>query len=212
MLFAAAIAAIAAAAAWLPVERAVARPANTDPPVLRAIDGAGGWTASNAFITDWKPRYAGYASEINQTFEKDHYVVGLYLAYFRNQEKARELITSGNVLVKAVEFRWKQLSTKTDTLDWLGSPTQARRAEIVGPNVHLNIELLYWVEGTLTSSDYLAKALTAWSKLRGRGDDSALIVIYTRDSETDKKSMEMLHDFAAAMSPSIERSIEAAQR
>ncbi|TMH32320.1 MAG: exosortase A, partial [Betaproteobacteria bacterium] len=209
VLFAAAIAAIAAAAAWLPVERAVARPANTDPPVLRAIDGAGGWTASNAFITDWKPRYAGYASEINQTFEKDHYAVGLYLAYFRNQEKGRELITSGNVLVKAVEFRWKQLSTKTDTLDWLGSPTQARRAEIVGPNVHLNVELLYWVEGTLTSSDYLAKALTAWSKLRGRGDDSALIVIYARDSETGKKSMEMLHDFAAAMSPSIERSIEA---
>ncbi len=37
---------------------------------------------------------------------------------------------------------------------------------------------LYWVAGHVTSSQYEAKALQAWSKLSGRGDDAALVVIY----------------------------------
>jgi EpsI family protein len=37
---------------------------------------------------------------------------------------------------------------------------------------------VYWINGTLTSSDYLAKIYGAFYQLMGRGDDSAVIVVY----------------------------------
>jgi EpsI family protein len=210
-LFAAAIVAIALAGMWLPIEGVVARPLNTETPVLRALAGEGGWVPSGKTFTDWKPHYKGYASELNQVFDKDNHSVGLYLAFFRNQEKGRELITSGNLLVSKQEFKWRQLAAGTDAVDWTGVQAPAQRAEISGPDVRLEAYQLYWVNGTTTSSDYVAKALIAWSKLRGRGDDSALIVIYSVQPASGKDIRSALRDFASAMSPSIENSLELAR-
>ena len=210
-LFAAAIAAILAAGLWLPIQQALARPGGTTAPVLRALEGEHGWTLSDASISAWKPRYTGFASELSQAFEKDHRTVGLYLAYFRNQEKGHEMVTSGNLLVKRIEWNWKQLSMGADRIDWAGTSEQVRRAEIAGLDSHLDIYLLYWVNGTITSSDYVAKTLMAWSKLRGRGDDSALIVVYAARPSPGKAQTGVLREFAAAMSPSIDRALDAAR-
>jgi EpsI family protein len=70
---------------------------------------------------------------------------------------------------------------------------------------------LYWIAGHVTSSQYVAKALTAWSVLSGRGDDSALIVIYTPNPEPGRQGRDTLHDFASAMSPAIERALAMAR-
>src|SRR5439155_26308564 len=165
---------------------------NTETPVLPALAGEGGWVPSGKTFTSWKPHYKGYASEINQVLDKDNRSVGLYLAFFRNQEKGRELITSGNLLVSKEEFKWRQLSAGTDAVDWTGVQVRAQRAEISGADVRLEAYRLYWVNGTMTSSDYVAKALIAWSKLRGRGDDSALVVAYTLRQAEDRGSENVL--------------------
>jgi EpsI family protein len=46
-------------------------------------------------------------------------------------------------------------------------------------NDRLTVWQIYWINGTLTSSDYLAKVYSAVQRLTGRGDNSAAIVIYT---------------------------------
>jgi hypothetical protein len=53
-------------------------------------------------------------------------------------------------------------------------------------------------------------ALIAWSKLRGRGDDSALIVAYSLQGAQD--SDKVLREFISSMSPSIERTLETTRR
>ena len=143
------------------------------------MSSANGWMPSSAAIANWKPHYSGYSADLSQTFQKDDRVVGLYLAYFRNQEKGHELVTSGNVLVTKLDWKWKEMATGSDSVDWTGTRAPVYRAEISGPDITLDVYRLYWVNGTVTSSDYVAKALIAWSKLRGRGDDSALILIYS---------------------------------
>jgi EpsI family protein len=70
---------------------------------------------------------------------------------------------------------------------------------------------LYWVGGAVTSSQYMAKALQAWSKLSGRGDDAALIVIYTPRRSREDDSGSAVRAFARDMSPSIERALAAAR-
>jgi EpsI family protein len=48
-----------------------------------------------------------------------------------------------------------------------------------GPDAErLTVWQLYWVNGTLTSSDMLAKAWGALYRLMGRGDDSAVVILY----------------------------------
>jgi len=210
-LFVAAIGAIAIAGIWPPIEGVVARPVTTEAPALHVLTGAGGWMALPEPSAPWKPHYSGYTSDMSQAFRKDDRTVGLYIAFFRNQEKGHELITSGNLLATKQEFTWRQLTTDFDKVDWAGAGVDAYRAEIAGPGTHLQVYRLYWVDGTITSSDYVAKALIAWSKLRGHGDDSVLIVIYAPQPTPGKSATGALRDFMAAMSPSIERSLEAAR-
>ena len=130
-------------------------------------------------MPDWKPRYRGYAAELRQAFSKDGRDVGLYIAYYRQQSKGSELITSGNQLVVPEDWKWKQVGSGSDSIEWAGQSERADRADLTGAGGALQAYRLYWVGGTVTSSQYMAKALQAWSKLSGRGDDAALIVIYT---------------------------------
>ncbi|MEO8740540.1 MAG: exosortase A [Casimicrobiaceae bacterium] len=209
-LFAAAIAAIAIAALWPPIEAAVARPAHTGVLALGAVPGTDGWQSSQPAITLWKPHNPGFVSELNESFIKDGRSVGLYVAFFRNQEKGRELVTSGNVLVTSEDPIWRLVSNGSDAIDWAGARVAAQRANIVGPGTRLDVFRLYWVNGTVTSNDYVAKARLAWSKLRGQGDDSAIIIVYSPQSPQGGDTATTIRNFVAAMSPSIERNLEAA--
>ena len=48
-----------------------------------------------------------------------------------------------------------------------------------GNDARLTVWQIYWINGTLTSSDYLAKVYSAVQRLTGRGDNSAAIIVYT---------------------------------
>jgi exosortase A len=210
-LFAAAIAVIILAAIWPPIDGILARGTVTNAPTLAPIEAGNGWVPSTAPVAGWRPHYSGYAADSSQRFQKDGHTVELYLAYFRDQSKGHELITSGNVLVAKIDFRWKEVATGTDNVDWNGTTTPASTAEISGPRVVLDVYRLYWINGAVTSNEYVAKLLTAWSKLRGRGDDSALILAYVPQSTEGQDMGPVLRDFVAASAPSIERSLEAAR-
>jgi EpsI family protein len=49
----------------------------------------------------------------------------------------------------------------------------------------LRVWQVYWINGTWTSNDYLAKAYSAGYQLLGRGDDSAALVLYVPLDRTD---------------------------
>jgi EpsI family protein len=69
----------------------------------------------------------------------------------------------------------------------------------------------YWVDGTIKFNPVMAKALTAWSRLRGHGDDSAAIIVYT--SETDpQRAAETLQSFTRDAWPDIATALHRAAR
>jgi len=210
-LFAAAVAAIVAAGVWLPLEARVDRPAETAKPTLAAIAAANGWADSPIVFTDWKPRYRGYAAELQQTLTKDGHHVGLYIAYYRQQSKGNELITSGNQLVTPEDWKWKQFGSGSESVEWNGRPERVERADLSGQTFGLQAYRLYWIAGHVTASQYEAKALQAWAKLTGHGDDAALIVIYAARRARDDDQSALLRGFTKDMSPSIERTLSAAR-
>jgi EpsI family protein len=207
LLFVAALASALVSGVWVPAAGLIDQKASSSGPVLSAIAGDAGWTPSTEGVVNWKPRYKGFASELQQSFRKDGRVVGLYIAYYRNQEKGRELITSGNLLVSPEDWSWKQVATGTDHVEWASRSVPVDKAEILGSRDRIEVFRLYWVDGRMTDSPYLAKARLAWSKLSGRGDDSALVVMFTPVLAPGDDAQATLRAFALAMSPSIERTL-----
>lgn len=204
---AAAVACVLAAAAWMPLEAMVVRKASATHAPLATIEPAGGWQRVDKVTTQWVPRYSGHEWILHETFRKGDSEVGLFIAYYRDQHKGRELVTSGNQLTDGREPTWKQTRTQREDVDWLGQQVEATRARILGPREEIDAVRLFWVDGRVTSSIYAAKALLAWSRLTGRGDDAALIVMHA-PARPDGSGDPSLRPFARDMARSIERALD----
>ena len=200
-LLMAAIMAVAAASLWHPLEAVVERP-NHEPRTvaLLPLAGTSQWHPGPEFVT-WKPRYQGQVAELSQTFYDNESPVGMYVAYYVDQEKGRELVTSSNLLVARDDWKWREVDQGTARAQWKRSAATYERSTLRGAATTIETWQIFWIAGHATSSPYLAKMWLAWSKLTGRGDDSALVVFYTPASMGDPAGR--LRDFADAMSPSI---------
>ncbi len=145
------------------------------------------WQPSEAKNLGFKPSFDNPSTDVNQTYSKDGAVVGIYLGYYRNQDYSRKLVSSNNVLVRSNDGVWNQLNHGAITSNLGAVPQTLRRVELrridsTDSNApeHLLVWQIYWVNGRLTSSDYLAKIYSAAYQLMGRGDDSAVIIVYAR--------------------------------
>ena len=94
---------------------------------------------------------------------------------------------------------------------WNGRPIAAEALELAGPAVDLEVLRLYWVQGRVTASPYVAKAMLAWSRLTGAGDDSALIVVYAPRPVSRDDTKAVLRQFLQDVSPNIDRTLNAAR-
>lgn len=205
--YAAALAAIGVAALWRPVEARFDGAPVSPSPALTALPAERGWNPLAQAPFDWRPDYTGFAATSNEGFTRDGIPAGVFVALFRGQGKGHELITSRNALVLPGNQRWHEVSRADAEIDWNGRRVTAVRSEIAGRDNRLVAFRLYWIDGTLTSSDYLAKALLAWSRLRGHGDDSAVIVGYAAPTPGCDPAREVLE----AMAPHIDNVLRSAQ-
>jgi EpsI family protein len=142
---------------------------------------SGQWHASPQPGGIWRPRFVNPAAESNQVFTDGDTRVGLFIAYYRNQNYTSKLVSSENVLVTTKDPQWAQVKSGSRTIDFNGHTVEVQTAELKGTHdERLVVWRWYWINGHVTASDYKAKALTAFSRLRGQGDDSAAVVAYTR--------------------------------
>jgi exosortase A len=203
-----AAAAIVLAAVWRPFSAGTAPTPSAVTPVLAPIATAGGWTASAASVSEWAPGYAGESAKLRQAFERPGAVAGMQVVYYRNQAKGRELVTSGNQLVSQGAFRWREVEVGPTQLRFGAAPAEARRTVISDArHDRLVAYSLYWVDGTVTSSDFVAKARLAWSRLAGGSGDAALVVFFAPEGEGREPAREAME----ALSPAVLAMLEAAR-
>jgi EpsI family protein len=146
-----------------------------------AVSGAGSTSQLPAF----EPRFALPSAKIHEHFERGGTDVGLFLAYYRDQRFDRKLVSSENRLVTSLDPVWNVVRAGGLDVTIDGSEHAVPMTELQTRDGNLLVALqFYWIDGAVTSSDAVAKASMAWSRLRGRGDDSAAIVVYARASTT----------------------------
>jgi exosortase A len=159
-------------------------------PRLAALeDAAGGWR-SDEVAADWKPVFRNPSAEATHFYVLDGRRVGVYVAYYRQQNYQRKLVSSDNSLVRSEDPDWLQVSKPSrfalendGKIATFQEALLRRTATREAPEQRLRVWQVYWVAGTLTSSDYWAKLLAAKDRLLGRDDDSAVIVFYASEDQ-----------------------------
>ena len=172
------------------------------------------WSAGSAF-TQWKPAFRNPSAEINTVYANEGREVGLYVGYYRHQDAARKLVASANVLAQSGDTDWHPVGNGARALMVGGREIALRRATLrvtssAPPTERgdLLVWQTYWVNGRFTSSDTVAKAQIALSKLMGHGDDSAVVIFYAR---AEPSGADALQSFVQAQLAAIEAQLLAAR-
>lgn len=172
------------------------------PVVLTAPAIASTWHAAPPQI-DWQPVFNNPSAEFHSAYSKGDRWVGLYIAYYRNQNYERKLVTSTNVLATSLDLEWQILNSGRMIAPIAGKQQRIRQAELRKKYGNLDDRYIvwqwYWINGRLTSSDIEAKWLTALSMLSGRGDDSAAVVAYTPKLNAEATLSEFANDQGSAV-------------
>jgi exosortase A len=211
-VLAASLAALVLIAVWKPVGAALEPVDRRDAVRLAPIAPAHGWTPLGGQLATWRPHFVNASREVLQVFAKDGEAVAVYIGYYRNQTQQAELVTWRNQLVSEADPRWFKSAGGTRDLTLGSAPIRARTAELTGPGARLLAWQWYWVDGRVTASDHLAKLYLVAARLLGRGDDSAVIVVFTRMADSkDGGAAPRLAAFTGAMWGPIERALEEAR-
>jgi exosortase A len=193
--------------------RVIERNDATSTPSLAVLAPGGGWSANEGNFADWQPKFLDPSAELRQTFQRGATPVAVYLGYYRNQSHGRKLVSSDNVLLRSDDPVWTRVDAGKRSIDAGGSQVDASRMEFrnrLGERVvawHW-----YWIDGRLTASDARAKAYIALSRLLGRGDDAAIVVVYAPErqpGDADAAIAALIREMGPGMSADLARARDA---
>ena len=147
-----------------------------------------GWVLRPGPLTDWRPAFTGPPAQVHDTYVSGDKDVGVYLGYYRAQDYERKLVSSSNELVKSSDLAWTQPAPAVSRSVGLPqgplsvSVAQLKSRTGLGEAApRLAVWKLYWVGDRLTASDSVAKVYGIVGRLLGRGDDSAVILLYASE-------------------------------
>ena len=143
-----------------------------------------GWQATGQRLApEWTPAYAKPSAELNLMYSARGRTVGLYVGYYRQQNHERKLVSSENVLARSHDPVWAEIASGTVEMRIAGRTVPVRSAQLRAGGAdserqRLIVREFFWIDGHLTASGVKAKLLTALAVLKGRGDDSAVVILY----------------------------------
>ena len=194
-------AAVVAVGLWVPVLGYLDRQVEQGPVRFAALDGQGAWQrAQMDELPPWSPSYDGMRDTHRSAWRAGSVPVGVYVGYYRDQGPGRELINSENRVLISKDPVWRMTAAGPVQVQ-LGDRMQAwRELEMASASARMVVRHAYWIGGRWTTSDHLAKVYLALSRLRGEGDDSAVVMLHAPHAEGGRASaIAALDDFAREM-------------
>lgn len=186
-------------------------------PVLRLPAALGGdWQAAAQPLSPWVPSYKGARTTDTRTYESADAVAAIWAAYYVDQGYENKLVTSANFVVSPVETAWGMVAGGRVQVNTASGPVTlqssiVRASASVGDTQaqRLLVWHVYWIGDSFVSNDVQAKLLLAWNRLRGRGDDAAVLMFYAPLGGDPAKASSTLQRLVGAQLPLLERSLKA---
>ena len=178
---------------------------------------AAGWAAQATPQPEFQPAFNNPSAQINTRYALGEQRVGLYVGYYRQQTYQRKLVSSANVLVTTDDALWTQVTSRGRDVTVNSRPVSIREVELRNTSVNtgsggdrLIAWQVYWVNNQFTASNARAKLQGALQRLRGQGDDSAVLILYTNKGVGDDGA-QRLQAFMQANAAQLTGLLEATQ-
>ncbi|TMW78002.1 exosortase A [Thauera sp. UPWRP] len=197
--------ALLAVLAWKPVLNELDRRGEHGPVQFAKIEPQAAWRQVElAGLPEWTPSYSGMRGVQREAWAADDRPVGVYVGYYRDQQPGQELINSENRVLISKDPVWKMTSYGSRGATVAAKAVPWRSTEMSSIHGRMIVWHSYWIGGRWTTNDYLAKLYLALTQLRGAGDDSAVVMLYTpyRENEHDA-GIATLERFLAEMGPAL---------
>ncbi|WP_431256384.1 exosortase A [Roseateles chitinivorans] len=176
-------------------------------PALPAVPAEPGWADQTVPSDAWMPDFEGANASLHQEFTGPDQVgpakprVGLHLQYFRDQDYERKLVSSSNAVVAAEDKHWAVTGRdQTEFAPVTGGSvtpvpvltTQVRASSLDAVTApRMLVWHVYWINGRPMTSAWQARVRGALERLQGRGDDAALVLVYTEADELAPQRLQL---------------------
>lgn len=175
----------------LALQALLAHEPHTPPRLHEPVPSEARWMAATD-AAPWTPSFEKPSDRLQRSYaavgDSATSPVGLYVGYYRQQDADSKLVGSSNRLVFPGDKDW--------TVDHVGArrvvpdagvaldikTTHLRRPLSRNDPARMVVWQVYWVNGSYTTSDFLAKVYGALYRLLGRGDDAAVLIFYADDA------------------------------
>jgi EpsI family protein len=171
-----------------------------------------GWRVIGPPALTFSPHYLHPRATVDQWYEKNGNAVGLFIAYYNNQNDDVKLVSSQNKLVTSLNKEWGAISSSPRPLDHDGFHVRANETILRNNKTQLLAWDWFWVGGRFINNPYLAKLLQAKTRLLGEGDDGAVIVLYAPSETKPELAHAAMREFLGAALPVIQKSLNDAHR
>ncbi|MDH0867882.1 exosortase C-terminal domain/associated protein EpsI, partial [Mitsuaria sp. GD03876] len=172
----------------------------------------------------WIPDFEGANASRHQQFTgpAGQPRVGLHLQLFRDQDYERKLVSSSNAVVSPEDKQWavtgRGLADFTPAGPAGAAPvpvltTQVRASSLDAVTAPRMLAWhVYWINGRPMTSAWQARLWGALERLRGQGDDAALVLVYTEaDAQAPERLGAFLRQHWAAIDAELRRARDAGQ-
>jgi len=151
----------------------------------------------------WAPRFVMPSGESLQTYSSSEYVVKAYVAYYDPDRPGVKLVSGENALF---DDPWWATGEGRGAVSIDGKSVAARETTLRSPQSSMLVLSWYWVDGTFTGNDYVAKLLLAKARLFHSQEGAAVIAVAAEDQGATEAAA-ILRDFLAHAS--VSSSLEA---
>ena len=173
-------------------KQAAAKAVNLRAPTVLLPWVPSGYSAGTEF-TGWEPQLPPADAQLAQGYAKQGRAMSLFVLYYGPADKSGKLVSSGSSLYSSPG--WLSTGERSVTTKVDGQPLQVQEISISAAGRRLVVWRWYWVDGRFTSSDYRAKMLLAWARLKTHSRGSAQIIEVTEDFPAGEPAESLLRDF-----------------
>ncbi|MFN0305463.1 MAG: exosortase A [Burkholderiales bacterium] len=188
---------------WMPFAQSIQARLDAFVPVfsdksIRAVN----WRVIDAADPSWKPVLPGARIEYRTVLTRGTERAGVHVAWFYGEKDGAKskLVSSQNMLADR-QSNWRTIDRGAAIIPWRGGTKSVRRDVISNDIEQIAVYSFYWIAGFSTSSDLLASAMLALSRLVLLRNDAAMVLIY---AHAGPNGASPLVGFAADVSDSIE--------
>jgi exosortase A len=189
--------------------------ANGSPTVLATEKLAqSGWEITDTPPVVWAPAFVNPSATAHIGLQQGEHRIGVFIAWYRQQNKQMKLIGSQNEVVKSEDKIWAPVERGTVRASLSGREHELRSTTLRHSEARVGAEALrlkvwhwYWIDGRIVTSDMRGKLLLALARLRAHPDDSAAVFVYAVEPAADAAVAAYLSSAGAGLSALLEAAV-----